>query len=237
MKLTFSHLLFLLPLFCNVGLIGQNTPACTYKLECADLGLDGWNDASLEIIVGNKVNRFTLQTGSKETFYLQVYKGDSITIRFNTGLYDEEIQYELRNERDSVLFSQKGKLPTAGIVYKNISSCPSCPTPPRFFVTPGFIGSQTANLGWQSVAGATSTLLLFKNSPILNADTFRITKNDTLLSKLSEHTIYTYSLASICPAGDTSRPIGPFSIETRWKLDLGISGIIAPFSDCGLGND
>ncbi len=63
MKLTFSHLLFLLPLFCNVGLKGQNTPACTYKLECADLGLDGWNDASLEIIVGNKVNRFTLQTG------------------------------------------------------------------------------------------------------------------------------------------------------------------------------
>ncbi len=237
MKLKSSHLLFVLSFFCNVGLIGQITPACTYKLECADLGLDGWNDASLEIIVGNKVNRFTLQTGSKETFYLQVYKGDSITIRFNTGLYDEEIQYELRNERDSVLFSQKGKLPTAGIVYKNIGLCPSCPAPPRFFVKPGFMGSQTANLGWQSVPGATSTLLLFKNSPILNADTFRITKNDTLLSKLSEHTIYTYSLASICPAGDTSRPIGPFSIETRWKLDLGISSLVAPFSDCGLGND
>ena len=97
MKLTSSHLLFLLSLFCNVWLMGQSTPACTYKLECADLGLDGWNDASLEIIVGNKVNRFTLQSGSKETFYIQVYKGDSITIRFNTGLYDEEIQYELRN--------------------------------------------------------------------------------------------------------------------------------------------
>ena len=134
MKLKSSHLLFALSFFCNVGLTGQNTPACTYKLECADLGLDGWNDASLEIIVGNKVNRFTLQNGSKETFYLQVYKGDSITIRFNTGLYDEEIQYELRNERDSVLFSQKGKLPTAGIVYKNIGLCPSCPAPPRFFV-------------------------------------------------------------------------------------------------------
>ena len=237
MKLKFASLLFLPLLFCQVWLIGQNTPPCTYKLECTDLGLDGWNDAFVEIITGNKVNRFTLKNGNKEIYYFNVTKGDSISIRFVEGLYDEEIQYELRSERDSVLFSQKGKIPAKGIVYKTVVACPSCPAPPAFFVKPTFIGSQSATLTWSPVTNTTSTLLLLKSSPILSADTFRVAKKDTLLNKLSEHSLYTYFLASICPAGDTSRPNGPFSFETKWKLDLGISGLIAPLSDCGLGND
>lgn len=237
MKLKFGSLLFLPLLFCQVWLIGQNTPSCTYKLECTDLGLDGWNEAFLEIKTGENVNRYTLLNGSKEIFYFNVVKGDSLTIRFTGGLYDEEIQYELRSERDSVLFSQKGKMPVLGDVYKNIVTCPSCPAPPVFFVKPMLIGSANATLTWRPVTNARSTLLLFKSSPLLNPDTFRITKKDTLLTKLNEHTLYTYFLSSICPAGDTSRPAGPFSFETRWKLDVGISGLVAPDTDCGLGND
>ena len=237
MKLKFSHLLFLPFLFCKVWLMGQNTPPCTYKLECTDLGSDGWNEAFLEITTGNKINRFSLKNGSKEIYYFNVTKGDSISIRFNEGLYDEEIQYELRSERDSVLFSQKGKIPATGIVYKSLVTCPACPAPPVFFVKPSFIGSESATLTWSPVTNTSSTLLLFKSSPILNADTFRVIRKDTLLRKLSEHTIYSYFLSSICPAGDTSRPNGPFSFETKWKLDVGITGLIAPDSDCGLGND
>jgi hypothetical protein len=237
MKWTFGSLLFLPLLFCQVWLKGQNTPPCTYKLECFDLGLDGWNDAYLEIKTGEKVQRYTLLKGANEIFYFNVVKGDSLTVRFVGGLYDEEIQYDLRSERDSVLFTQRGTMPVPGVVYKNIVSCPSCPAPPGFFVKPTFVGSGKATLTWLPVTNTTSTLLLFKSSPILKPDTFRITKKDTLLTNLNEHTLYTYFLSSICPAGDTSRPAGPFYFETRWKLDVGISGLVAPETDCGLGND
>ena len=119
MKLTFSHLLFLLLLFCNVGLIGQNTPACTYKLECADLGLDGWNDASLEIIVGNKVNRFTLQTGSKETFYLQVYKNQNTLLFWLPHLTNQR-------ELPSSVLSLPPSLPPSLLSAWPLPSCRPC---------------------------------------------------------------------------------------------------------------
>jgi hypothetical protein len=237
MKLKMARLLFLLLTGCQIWLMGQSTPSCTYKLECIDLGLDGWNDAFLEITVGNKVNRFTVKSGGREIHYFNVFRGDSISIRFHQGLYDEEIQYELRSERDSVLFSQKGKFPTPGVVYQNVVPCPACPAPPVFFVQPSFIGSESASLSWNPVVPTNSTLLLFTSSPVLKADTFRVVKKDTLLKKLSENTTYSYYLASICPAGDTSRPNGPFAFTTKWKLDVGITDLIGPETDCGLGND
>lgn len=214
----------------------QAPPICIFQLNCVDLGLDGWNGAYLEVHTAGLTTRYTMLRGSRETFHFKVLRGDSISMRFFPGLYDEEIQYELRNERDSILFAQRGQLPVAGLVYRNVAACAGCPAPPVFFVKPRFIGSGQARLAWQPADNTASTLILWRDPATFRTDTFRVRALDTLLSALKEKTQYTYYLASVC-ARDTSRPVGPFTLETRWKLDVGVNRVVAPATDCGLGTD
>ncbi|PSR14127.1 MAG: hypothetical protein DA408_17275 [Bacteroidetes bacterium] len=55
------------------------------------------------------------------------------------------------------------------------------------------------------------------------------------LTGLTENTDYEFYLTFICPDGQEAPVLGPFNFTTIFANDIGITGIIAPTAECGLG--
>lgn len=75
---------------------GGAAAGCTYTLDLFDTFGDGWNSASLDVIVNGVVtNTYTFSTGFSATFSFSVSGCDVVSLSFNTGLFDAEISYNL----------------------------------------------------------------------------------------------------------------------------------------------
>ena len=113
--------------FCLVLLSFSSSysQCCAYTLEMNDSYGDGWNGASVEIII-NGVNQgsFTVPSGFFGSESIVVCTGDNIEVIFNTGSWDSEITYSLSSPFD-LLFSD-GPDPTIGSVFSGVGSCSFC---------------------------------------------------------------------------------------------------------------
>jgi hypothetical protein len=96
---------------------------CTYTLDMQDSFSDGWDGATLEVIVnGSSQGLFSAPNGSPSaTENIVVCDGQSIELIFNSGAYDDEITYSLSSP-SGVVFSD-GPSPAIGSAFSGVGSC------------------------------------------------------------------------------------------------------------------
>jgi len=113
--LTFSAVLFSL----SVGY----SQCCTYTLDMQDSFGDGWDGASVDVIInGSNVGNYSVPVGgSSSVESITVCDGQSIELIFNSGAWDAEITYTFSSPA-ALLFSD-GPTPAIGSVYTGIGSC------------------------------------------------------------------------------------------------------------------
>lgn len=104
-------------------------------LEISDSYGDGWDGAYLNVVIDGVVTKYTINTGSQETFELNVPSGSSLELVYFPGNYENEHTYRLYAE-DGTIILKDGPSPVPGS--KVLNFCvfyqePCDPIPP----TPG----------------------------------------------------------------------------------------------------
>lgn len=115
--LTFSALCFL----CFTCTHSQ-AQCCSYKLSMQDSYGDGWNGASIQVLVnGASVGIYGASNyGSTATF--SVCSGDSLKLVYTPGSYENENTYSLYDSAWNVIF-QDGPNPDTGWVFTTVGNC------------------------------------------------------------------------------------------------------------------
>jgi len=107
--------------------ISQCSFSCDYTINMFDSYGDGWNGASVEVLI-NAVSQGTFSvTGGCCSSYSEVQtfscsNGDAIRIRYTAGSYEGEVTYNIVDPFGTTIFSD-GTNPATGIVHNNTASC------------------------------------------------------------------------------------------------------------------
>ena len=96
--------------------------SCNYTLSMHDSYGDGWNGATLEVLINNlSVGLFSaINSGSVDT--LLVNTGDSLNLIYTAGDYENENSYELQDASWNIVF-QDGPPPDTGLVFSSTVDC------------------------------------------------------------------------------------------------------------------
>lgn len=232
-------LLFFSFMACLAQQVYAQANPCIYTLDLKDQLGDGWNGAQLEVRINAKATVYTLTNGSTARHYLTLNNGDSLRLTYKPGPFDLEVGYTLLNQEGKTVYTTGTNNPVAGVVLRDTVACPTCAPPPGPSVTFEDVRAFTSQLSWVgNVSGGTYLLEYGLKGFMPNkglGTVVRTTATRTILRSLKENTNYDLYLSVICsnPA-DTSLVLGPFAFHTRWAIDLGISGIEDPITDCGL---
>lgn len=219
----------------------QSVP-CEYRLELFDSGGDGWNGASLVVTVNGEPSAFTLNNidddGSAATFQLPVMDGDTITISFLPGSANGEVFYGFFSPTGAFIGGD-GPFPISGTSDPFTVPCPSCPPPPPNSILIEDIAAATTDVTFRLSDPDGQYLIEYGNSGFVRGSGTTLVNfsGDTTLTGLSEKTMYDLYIAAACANGDTSVVLGPFSFETLWSIDVGVSGLVTPVTGCALSTD
>jgi hypothetical protein len=114
-RITLIFFLFLPSIF-------SKAQCCNYKLFMHDSYGDGWNGATLEVLINNSsVGIFSASnSGSSATF--SICNGDSLDLIYTAGTYENENSYELQDSSWNIVF-QDGPDPDTGNVFSSIGDC------------------------------------------------------------------------------------------------------------------
>ena len=190
----------------------------SFTLELYDSFGDGWNGASLDLIInGAPFQNITLANGNgPEIFTFATDSSDIIDIIYNTGNYDNENTYNLIDNSNNLIISQGefGFIPNIDPVSTfGIEACTSCPSPINLSANtsnPGTAlldwngGNGTFNIEW----GITGFTLGSGNA--INS----IPTNNYLINGLNNGTTYDYYVKELCSPSESSSWSGPFSFTT-----------------------
>jgi hypothetical protein len=115
--------LFLFLCFQSMNIQAQ---CCNYTLSMHDTYGDGWNGATLEVVINNiSVGIFSAaNTGS--VVNLPVCNGDSLALIYTAGMYEDENSYELQDASWNIVFLD-GPTPNTGLVTSLIGNCNTLP--------------------------------------------------------------------------------------------------------------
>lgn len=95
---------------------------CLYTLSMHDTYGDGWNGATLQVLVNNlPVGTFS-GAGSSNTVDFSVCDGDSLALVYASGMYENENSYELRDASWNTVF-QDGPDPSTGYMFVSTGDC------------------------------------------------------------------------------------------------------------------
>lgn len=182
---------------------------CNYQLEFLDSYGDGWNGASISVIFnGIAVNTYTLQDGNSGIENMPLCPGDSISLQFNGGNYNDECGLYVHDPFGNIIYSfEPGNNPTPGsIFFSFLSNCnpPSCLTPTA--LTVNNITTNSAELIW--TAGGSETAWNIEYGPAGfthgNGTLINVTNNPYTLTGLSQGTVYDVYIQADCGNGDLS---------------------------------
>ncbi len=105
-----------------------------YTINLFDSWGDGWNGASIEVIInGSTANTLTIDDGDEATFNISVFNGDIIEFYFNSGSYDSEITFSITNPDGNNITDIGGTTiedypaPSEGYFTSQLEACP-CPS-------------------------------------------------------------------------------------------------------------
>lgn len=219
---------------------------CTYTLQMMDSFGDGWNGGSVTISNGGNINIYTLNNftddGTDSTVSFQVIDGAPLVVSTLQGSFPGEVSYNIYDNAGTLIFSVSS--PANGVLFNGIAECVACAPPLNFAVDN--IWDNRARLRWQAnIAGTAAPLnwrVIYGLQGFLpdagDGDTLVVGLPRVTILGLQKKTWYDAYVEQFCDtAAGYSNRIGPLSFETYWTNDVGISGVVAPLSDCGLGMD
>lgn len=222
----------------STALFGQLP--CIYNLSLFDTFGDGWNGASVIVTAAGEVNTYTLNgvndDGNQRIIPLVVNTGDSITIEFISGSFDNEILYGLQDGEGNAIFAD-GPFPTEGVVYNAEVICPSCPPVPNIQINDVRAYFTEISWGYNDPFGTYIVEVGTSGFEQGGEEGRKLTvsgRNTLRIPDLEENTAYDFYMFGICANGDTSQVAGPFSFTTLWANDVGVIGITAPMTECGI---
>lgn len=226
-------LLFCLPFY------SFSQEECRYTLELYDSFEDGWNGGYLTVSVNDISEDYTFEEGSFLEISLAVRDGDELSIRFVPGAFAIEASFSVFDSEGTELF-YSGLNPPSGEVYRTTVHCPACPNLLASSVMIDQIRHNRAQIKWLPNDMEGDYLIKVVDTGTSPDDEIpmrlqQVTQYD--ITGLEERSRYDVYLQGICPEGDTTNEIGPFTFQTIWASDVGISGLISPVSDCGLSGE
>lgn len=97
-------------------------PCCTYTLDMQDQG-NSWNGASVDVFLdGAFEGQYTVPGGGANLETFTVCNGQTIELYWNSGMFDNEVSFDLLDADGATVFSQGGS-PTVGLIYTGSGSC------------------------------------------------------------------------------------------------------------------
>lgn len=206
------------PYTFNTNNISTGTTCGTFTLELYDSWGDGWNGASLDVIInGNLFQNVTLANGNgPEIFTFATDSNDIIDLIYNTGNFDDENTYNLTDNSGNLIVSLglNGFISNVDPVSVfGIVACVSCPIPTNLSANTSTAGtalldwnggSGTFNLEWGPIGFIQGSGTLVNN----------ISVNSYLLNGLNNSTTYDFYVQEACSANEISTWAGPLSFTT-----------------------
>ena len=206
------------PYTFNTNNISTGTTCGTFTLELYDSWGDGWNGASLDVIInGNLFQNVTLANGNgPEIFTFATDSNDIIDLIYNTGNFDDENTYNLTDNSGNLIVSQglNGFISNVDpFSVFGIVACVSCPIPTNLSANTSTAGtalldwnggSGTFNLEWGPIGFIQGSGTLVNN----------ISVNSYLLNGLNNSTTYDFYVQEACSANEISTWAGPLSFTT-----------------------
>ena len=206
------------PYTFNTNNISTSASCGTFTLELYDSFGDGWNGASLDVIInGNLFQNITLPNGNgPEIFTFATDSNDIIDLIYNTGNWDDENTYNLTDNSGNLIVSQGafGFISNVDPVSVfGIVACVSCPTPTNLSANTSTAG--TALLDWNGGSGTFNiewgaSGFALGTGNIINS----IATNSYLLNGLNNSTTYEFYVQEACSANEISTWAGPLSFTT-----------------------
>ncbi len=95
---------------------------CNYTLSMHDSYGDGWNGATLQVLINNILVGTYSASNFGNTVSLSVCNGDSLALNYSAGSYENENSYELLDSSWNLVF-QDGPTPATGNVFASIGDC------------------------------------------------------------------------------------------------------------------
>jgi hypothetical protein len=212
---------------------------CEYQLELYDSFGDGWNGGYLTVTINDKPQQYPFPDGDQQNYSILLLEGDSLSIRFTSGVFPFENSFALFDADGTELYAS-GLSPDPAVTFSVEVDCPACPNLPANAIEISNIRHNRARLSWIQ-NDPNGTYLLWVVPDGTEPDTLEpvrlVSKAQYQAQALEEHSLYDVYLQTICTSGDTSNRIGPFTFETLWSKDVGVASLLSPESDCGLPAD
>lgn len=215
--------------------------SCEYLLIMEDDFGDGWNGGMLTITTGGNSTVYTLDfiPGDYAEASIAVTAGDQIQLSYMEGGFPYEVSYSLYDANGLLVFQdgQGGVNPMNGVAFTGVVTCPSCPPPPAGAVSADEVRAFTADISWVPSDPEGAYFIEYGPTGFLpgagNSKT--VGGAATTLFNLEEKTVYDFYITAYCSNGDTSISVGPYTFETLYANDVGVTNILSPVSGCGLG--
>jgi CotH kinase protein len=115
-------LIFLL----SFQVLNSNAQCCNYKLVMHDSYGDGWNGATLQVLINNLSVGTYSASNYGSTSLISVCNGDAIDLIYTAGSYENENSYELQDSSWNIVY-QDGPSPSTGNVFSSIGNCNTPP--------------------------------------------------------------------------------------------------------------
>ncbi len=208
---------------------------CIYTANLFDSFGDGWNGAELTVIINGDSTAYTFDAGDEFAAEFIVANGDMVSISYSGGTFETEVSYEITDDTGMVIFSD-GPEPEQGSVFEFVGSCVTCGPPQNIIIDEIF--GDGIEFSFTEIDTAASYLVYYGLTDLAFEDLATLSANSSnsvLVEELLEDTTYQIFISTICENGDTSAIVGPINFRTLFLNDVGVTGITAPVSDCGLG--
>lgn len=220
------------------------TAQCEYRLEMFDSFGDSWNGGVLTITTGSDIYTFSLLNfpydGTDSTVIFLVNDDAPLTISWAPGFFNTEVSFELYDYENNQVYASMFN-PATGVLFTGTGNCPSCLTPIN--ITTENVWDNRARVSWTPVGDGpfAGWWVVYGPSGFVPGpgvgDTAYVTMPKVTLTGLDSKTKYDYYVLQDCDTSGVSGVAGPFSFETYWTNDVGISAVLAPVSGCDLGTE
>ncbi|MEM1220697.1 MAG: fibronectin type III domain-containing protein [Bacteroidota bacterium] len=199
-----------------------NPPSiCTYTIELSDSFGDGWNGASVEVVVnGQVIGVFTLDNinddGSFNIFTFDVFDGLPISLNYTGGIFENEVSYALFDSDGLLVFSD-GPFPETGVdVFVGTATCPDCPAINPTSVSIDEVFADSVVISWNEVVAAENYIIEYGPAGFPQGFGVNTTTNDPSISiaPLNPCVTYDFYVTVFCGPDSLSTTAGPFSFTT-----------------------
>lgn len=219
---------------------------CLYTLEMLDSFGDGWNGGNVTLTVNGTPVTYTLDAinddGIDSTLTFNVIDGAPLLVSYISGGFASEVSFRIYDNTGSLFLSTNA--PATGTIFNGVGECISCGEVSALELEN--VWDNRARLRWKPNNGGTSAPISWRviygpQGFSLNdgaGDTLDVALPRANLLGLQKKTWYDAYVQQYCDAtGGYSDFVGPISFQTYWTHDLGITAVVSPQSDCGLGSD